>query len=556
MTTLAAPLTGDFDNELWRGGLPPEPPSDLPDEPDQPESIEVQAAPTLGAGATPFIAGHGYARRFPLEALPERMRAYVCDLAHRKQVPVDLPALTLLGSLGSVAGPRIVIRRDLDWTQPTNIYTCCGMGSGGGKSPTVDEVRNGMLRAKAVLGERHATKTAKDMAALEEEIADLRTRANDVRTPITEKEGLRLMATAKEAELKQMTENPPPPPELVLDGDTGPEALAETMAANYGCGPVIDDEGTFFRSLAGLYSAGRTGNLSLVLVGYDCRYYRPKRVTRNASGMARAAVSLVISPQPSLVASAMRNQMMDELGFINRFIVCVPGDLVGQRQGRPSTYYRDTPAERPDKSGQKWWSALVERIVSRYDVIGDADPDTVPTINLTRAAWKRHYDYSEEIESRCHPATGSLRKVAPWATKHPARVLRIAALLHLADGGEAGDELEESTMEAAITVGEWTIEHFLSAGKVVGLSDEADRIKEYIDGTDGGQATRTAVSKDVFKGHATSAAMDAWIGELVATGRYEAVKVVGERGGRAREVVRRRRALRINSTSSASAAEE
>jgi hypothetical protein len=528
-------------DDLWAGGPPDCEPPDLMDDP--PEA-DVESgddpAPATGAGATPFVAGHGYARRFPTEALPEKMAAYVRDLAYRKQVPVDLPAITLLGALGSVAGPRIVIRRDLDWTQPTNLYTCVAMGSGGGKTPTVDEIRNGMLRAKKVLAERHTIRVASLVAQLEREVDDLRLRANNIHTPIDEREGLRLTATTKESEAKEMKENPPPPPELVIDGDTGPEALGETMAANYGCGPLIDDEGTFFRNLAGQYGNGKTGNLSLVLVGYDCRYYRPKRVTRTAAGIPRAAVSLVISPQPSLVASAMRNQMMDELGFINRFVVCVPGDLVGQRQGRPSTYYRDEPSERPDLSGRKWWSSLIERLVSRYDVIEDAEPENMPTIDLTRAAWKRHYEYGEAIESRCHPATGDLRKVAPWATKHAGRVLRVAALLHLAAGNEATDELQEPTMENAIVIGDWMIEHFLAAGKVVGLSDEAGRIQEYIDGTELGWATRTAISKDVFKGHAPSAAMEVWIGELVATGRYEVVKVVGEKGGRAREMVRRR----------------
>ncbi len=45
-----------------------------------------------GSGATPLTAGHGHARRFPVEHLPPMMREYVVDLAERKQVPVDLPA--------------------------------------------------------------------------------------------------------------------------------------------------------------------------------------------------------------------------------------------------------------------------------------------------------------------------------------------------------------------------------------------------------------------------------------------------------------------------------
>jgi len=514
-----------------------------------PEAVKLEGKPkdppklARGEGGTPLVAGHGYARRFPLEALPEPMAAYAQDLAVRKQVPVDLTALTLLGALGSVAGPRILIRRDLDWIQPTNIYTCCGLGSSGGKSPAVAEIRQGMQRARGLLAERHQMAVAKQIAQLEQEGEALLARANDVHTPIEERDRLRHAAKLKVREREGLEAEPPSPPELVLDGDTTPEALADTMAGNQGCGPVIDDEGTLLRNIGGQTygdgKGGKAGNLGLLLVGYDCRYFRPKRTGRVAGSVERAALSLVLSPQPGLVASMLRNSTMNELGLINRFIVSVPGDLLGLRAGRPSTYYRDAPAERPDLSGRRWWSALVERLVARYDIIGSEDAEEgAATIDLTREAWKRHYEYSESLERRCHPATGDLRKVAPWAAKHAGRVLRIAALLHLAHGLEVGDELTEQVMEQAIAIGDWAIEHFLHAEVVAGLSEEAGRIKEYVDGTQLGFATRTELFRNVFKGHASAAALSGWIEELVAEGDYEVVSI--GTGGRPSVAVRRK----------------
>lgn len=489
-----------------------------------------------GSGASPLQAGFGFARRFPLDTLPQQMQAYVVDLAERKQVPVDLPALTLLGAIGSLAGPRMLIRRDLDWVEPTNIYTAVGMGSGGAKSPVVNEIRNGMLKARKKLTEKHETKLATRLSEMKAEVEFLRMTANEATTTFEEKETLRYQANKLERDAEELERNPPPPPEMFLDGDTGCEALAETMAVNAGCGPVIDDEGALIRNIGGQY-LGKTGNIQLLLVGYECRYYRPARVTRKATPIERAAVSIVISPQPGLIASMIRNPILVELGLVNRFFICLPGDLIGLRNGRPSIYYQDVPEERPDNRGRRWWSELVERLVG-FDIL-DGSEEKPLELNLTRAAHKRHYEYGEALERRCHPATGDLRKAAPWVTKHAARVLRLSALLHLAAGFTPDRLVDESMMENAIAIGDWAIEHYLNAANVVGLSEEAGRIKEFIDGTELGRATRTAVVKGVFSNRIAAEVMDSCIAELVASGGYEAVRLVGESGGRAVTTVRR-----------------
>jgi hypothetical protein len=521
--------------EDWTDVFGDDPPPALDDEPRQ-VIVPTVADRGRGAGATPFIAGAGYARRFPTDALPAPMRDYAHDLAVRKQVPVDLPALTMLGILGSVAGPRITIRRDLDWRQPTNLYTLCALPSGAGKSPTVDELRRGLWKATRTLAEAHERDVAAKIVELTRRVEDLRTKANNIATPVDERELLRTQAKALEREAEELAETPPPAPELVFDGDTTPEALAKSMALNRGAAAVIDDEGTFLRNLGGQYTGGKTGNLGLVLVGYDCRYYRPQRVTRVADPIERAALSLVISPQPGIVADMMRNHMMDETGVVNRFLVCIPGELTGYRTERPSTYFRDIPGERPDRAGRDWWAALLNG-VAQYDVIDGTDPEDAATIDLTRGAWKLHREYEQAVEVRLRPE-GDLHRISAWATKHPARVLRVAALLHLAGNGSTDEELAEATMEHAITIGEWSIEHFQAAGSVVGLTTEAGRIKEYIDGTEVGFASRSIIAREVFKGHAASKDLTAWIDELVATGEY--IRESLATTGRSKEVVRRK----------------
>lgn len=487
-------------------------------------------------GATPLRAGRGYARRFPVKSLPPAMRDYVMDLAERKKVPVDLPALFMLGMISGLAGPRFVVRRDHDYVEPTNLYVLTGMKSGSAKSPVVGELERGLDKAKRVLREVHEKGLQSQQAELDAEIEDCLLKANNITATLEEKTGLRARAKDLQKSAELLAQKPPRAPLIAVDGDTTPEALAERMAANGGYVSVVDDEGPLLRNLGGQYS-GKTANLTILLKAYDCRPYYPSRITRDASEMDRAALSITISPQPGLVAEMLRNTLMEETGLINRFLLSMPGDLLGKREGRPSTFIDDVP-ERTDNRLKLWWSDLLESL-ARFDLIeGYPTDDVTKVIDLTRDAWKLHYDFQEAFESRMdEDRNGDLVKIRGWASKHCGRVLRIAAILHLASGSTSDDRIEESTMRCAIAIGAWALEHFLNLGKVVGLSESAGRIKEYIDGKELRFASRTEINVEVFRKNVPSDQLTVWIEELISTGEYAWAKIPTD--GRAKTVIRK-----------------
>lgn len=501
----------------------------LSDSPQEQSSVK-------GLGATPTQAGHGYARRFPVHCLPKPMADYVLGIATRIQVPVDLPALVALGIEGSVAGPRITIRGGREYRQPTNLYVAPSMGVSTRKSPVFAELMAGLHDAVDVMNEQRKLAHAAKIVELKERAETLYRTAN-ASSDSAKVEALRLDAKKAEREAGELENTEPPRAIGWLDGDTTPEALSVSMARNDGAGPLIDDEGTFFRNLAGLYNNGKPGNLGLVLTGYDCRHHQPKRTSREAPEIERAALSLVLSPQPPILASVLHNSMMDDAGFVHRFLIAVPGDLVGQLERRASTFVDDEPEGDAPTIGRRWWSTLLADI-AQYPVIPDTrSVDEYATIDLNREAWKLYDDYQFELDRRVHPRDGDLVQYKPWIGKHAGRVLRIAALLHLAGGYTTDDRVTEETMTNAIEIGDWAIEHFIRAQSVTGFSESADKIREYIDGTELGFATRKAIYADVFNKHAGRAQLDAWIGELVASGNYVAQKVKG--AGRPTEYVRR-----------------
>lgn len=486
--------------------------------------------------ATPMQAGSGFARRFPVRSLPPKMRDYAIDIAERKMVPVDLPAMFMLGIISGMVGPRFLVRRDHDWTEPTNTYMIAGLPSGSAKTPVVRELTRGLDKAKKVIAEAHDREMARNQADLDQQIEDCLRKSNDPATTLEEKTGLKARAKDLQKEAELLAQKPPRPPLMVVDGDTTPEALAERMATNGGYVSVVDDEGPLIRNLGGQYS-GKTANLAVLLKAYDGQSYYPSRITRDASMMDRAVLSITIAPQPGLVAEMLRNTMMDETGLINRFFVSLPGDLIGKREGRPSTYIDDVPT-REDRGLRVWWSDLLESLAGYELLTGDPESDAFKVLDLTRGAWKLHYDYQEEFEPRMDAdRVGDLVGVIGWASKHCGRILRLAALLHFGSGMTADDRVEESTMRCAIAIGKWALEHFLHLGKVVGLSESAGRIKEFIDGRELQFASRSDISIEVFRRNVAAGQLTAWIEELIATGEYEWATLPTD--GRPKRVVRK-----------------
>ncbi|MEZ6154065.1 MAG: DUF3987 domain-containing protein [Pirellulaceae bacterium] len=63
--------------------------------------------------------------RFPVEVLPEPLRAWAAATAEACQVPSDLPGLLALAVCSGVAARRIAIVAGRGWCEPINLYTAC-----------------------------------------------------------------------------------------------------------------------------------------------------------------------------------------------------------------------------------------------------------------------------------------------------------------------------------------------------------------------------------------------------------------------------------------------
>jgi hypothetical protein len=81
-----------------------------------------------------------------------------------------------------------------------------------------------------------------------------------------------------------------------------------------------------------------------------------------------------------------------------------------------------------------------------------------PVMTLSPEAMELHLAFEKRINELKHGQTGALAYMADWVAKHYGRCLRIAGLLHLAQGNGVGHPVGRATMQDAIGISWWMVQ--------------------------------------------------------------------------------------------------
>lgn len=388
------------------------------------------AAEPIAGTFTPTVAP---VTPFPVRALPRAMRRMVVAVAGNKQVPRDLPAVFALGAVSTVAAPYVAIARGAGWVEPLNLYLAIVMDSGTGKTPAEKDVVRPLWAIEAQMRTAYAEILDRQIDELDAE-----------RGPAA---GNAAKANRIETKIKELEDDKRRPPDLISGSDITMEALVREMERNGGHAAILDSEGEFFALMSGRYNGGNP-NLGITLKAYDGDRYRVRRIGRDGADVERSILTLALGIQPIVMEEAAKNPAMVERGLLNRFLFAIPESLVGTRDEEGTPY---------DQEAMDGWAQAIENL---YITVNAAEPDeygNLPTLTLTPQARARHVEFCGWIERRLHPDDGDLGTLAGWATKHKARALRLAGLLHLIDGNAIAAPVSEQTMNNAVEISKWAI---------------------------------------------------------------------------------------------------
>lgn len=370
---------------------------------------------------------------FPMQNLPPLLHDYLQAVSDYVQVVPEMSVLPLLSVLAlCVQGKALVKQAGNSHTEPLNLYTITIASPGERKSGSLKEFMKPIEEFQEKYNKIHAPEVEEyrtERAYLENK------RAKALKTDLQ-------TAKAVTKELARLEKKQ----ELVLNvHDVTPEALAMEMYRQGEKMGIIDDEGSVFDILSGIYSNGQT-NINIFTKAYDGSPYIISRRTKEDIELQSPLLTMGIMTQPEHFEKTVKNKEFLSRGLIHRFLFSFPESRAG--------YLKMSSPDVPPKL-QKQYSDLINRLLRM------PSPPDIPMIVCDREAELLFSDYHDHLQKEIRDG-GTFENLKEWASKHFGRALRIAGVLHLCEH-EPAERLTGQTAINAIAIAKWTENHALNA---------------------------------------------------------------------------------------------
>lgn len=299
---------------------------------------------------------------FDAALLPESLRGWVKDIAHRMQCPPDFVAVAAVVAASSLIGARAVVfpkTRD-DWKVTPNLWGLAVGRPGVKKSPAIQEALNPLNKLEAK--ERELWQASYDSWEIDNRIAAMRAEAN-------EKEARKVAAKDPDkarALLQTEAKAEKPAARRFVVNDSTVEKLGELLTANPWGTLSYRDE--IHGLLCSMDKQGQEESRAFYLQGYDGdKGYTFDRIGRGTSYIPRVCIAMLGGIQPGKLESYVRDAVSGgagDDGFLQRFGLTVWPDTDKQ------FIYTD---QWPEKSAKEQAWAVFERL-AQLQPANDAEP--------------------------------------------------------------------------------------------------------------------------------------------------------------------------------------
>ncbi len=402
---------------------------------------------------------------FPLESLPSWLATFACATSEAMQVAPDLPAMMALSALAASVSRKYEVSARPGWREPLNVYTATVLAPGNRKSAVASAITKPLLeweRAEAVTLADERARAASQKRILEARQKDAERRAATAKVEertYLESEARDIAAEADAArergEFRLFVE------------DCTPERLTGLLADNDGRIAILSAEGDAFDLIAGRYSD--KANLGVYLKGHTGETLIVDRIGRRGERVEHPALTIGVAIQPEVLRGLLQKPNLRGRGLLGRFLYSLPDDRLG---------FRDAdPAPIPDAVSEAYAEGM-HTLLSLPLRKGGEGGEVLPFIlALSSDARALLTEYQREIEKELRPGA-MLGDMTDWGGKAVGAVVRIAALLHLADAAlparEESFEIESSTFLAAVQIGSYLCAHARAAFSEMGADSVMD----------------------------------------------------------------------------------
>ena len=389
---------------------------------------------------------------FPTDALPPAVRDYVQAVAETTQTSADMAAVASLAVLSICVQGKYRIWGKPDWSEPLNTYCVIVLPPAERKSAVIslmtapleeyEQEVNSAMDVQIIESQMKKAVLEKERRMLEDKVSKGKAEASE------------LAEKAKEISGFQETQ----PLKLFVD-DVTAEKLASVLAENRSKAAIVSAEGGIFDILSGIYT--KNVNIDVFLKGHSGDTIRVDRIGRASESIVHPTLTMLLAVQPGVLNGMMSNDTFRGRGLTARFLYAMPKSSLGIRSFHTEPIPEATKTE---------YANLIRNLLEV-----DCKEEPIQLAEEATSVLKALY---LDTESRF---CTDLAEITDWAGKYVGAVLRIAGLLHAAQHHGFLDftEVSGETMENAVRIGEYFLEHAKAAYSLMG-ADPVNKQGEYL----------------------------------------------------------------------------
>ena len=380
---------------------------------------------------------------YPLDALPQTIRAAVEEVASFVKAPVPLVASSALAALSLACQAHIDAKRAEKLQGPVGVFLLTIADSGERKS-TCDSFFASAIRQYQ---EEQAEVMKPAIKEYQAAIAAWEAERDGILSAVKDA-GKKGKPTAKLqgdlARLQQEKPEPPRVPRLILADET-PENLAWGLAKQWPSAGILSSEAGVVFGSHGMGKDSAMRHLALLNVLWDGGSHSIGRRTSESFTVRGARLTMGLMVQESTLREYFSKSggLARGTGFLARFLVAWPESTQGRRP------FTEAPANWPHLAAFHRRIAAILAQPVPIDEDGSLTPQMLPLSPEAKAAWIEYHDAIECELSR----GGEFFDVRDVASKSADNAARLAALFQMFEGGAGA--IGHAAFESASLLAAW-----------------------------------------------------------------------------------------------------
>lgn len=382
------------------------------------------------------------AESYPIDALPDTIRAAVEEVGGFVKAPVPLVASSAIAALSLAIQAYVDVERASKLHSPSGVFLLTIADSGERKSTCDGFFTEAIYAYQAAQVEAAKLLVKKYKAATESWEARRSGTKDKIRQLAKEKKPTENM----EAVMRDLENDKPEPPRIprLIYADATPEALAYSLAKGWPSGGVVSAEAGIVFGSHGMGKDSVMRNLATLNQLWDGNSLTIDRRTSESFTVSGARLTVALQVQGETLLSFFEKSgaLARGTGFLARFLIAWPESTQGHR------LFTEAPAHWPSLHV---FNQRITTILGQNAPI-DEGKLTPQMLALTPDAKEAWVEYHNAIEEELRSG-GELVDVRDVASKSADNAARLAALFHVFEAGQGA--ISEDAFERASRITAW-----------------------------------------------------------------------------------------------------